>query len=91
MLNCWSKRTLTLDSRILVLKTFVVSLFIHILNTTFISTTQIDLIQKLCIDFLWKGKPKVHTATVIAPHDQGGLKMVCVKNLVHALHVKWVR
>ncbi len=63
MLNCWSKRTLTLDGQILLLKTFVVLLFIHVLNTTFISTTQIDLIQKLCIDFLWKRKPKVRTAS----------------------------
>ncbi len=91
VLHHWSKRTLTLDGWILVLKTFVVSLFIHVLNTTFISTTQIDLIQKLCIDFLWKGKPKVRTSTVIAPHDQGGLKMVCVKNIVNALHIKWVK
>ncbi len=52
VLNHWSKRTLTLDGQILVLKMFVVSLFIHVLNTTFISTTQIDLIQKLCINFL---------------------------------------
>ena len=91
VLNHWSKRTLTLDGQILVLKIFVVLLFIHVLNTTFISTAQIDLIQKLCLDFLWKGKPRVKISTIMAPYNQGGLKMVCVKNIVHALHVKWVK
>ena len=28
---------------------------------------------------------------ITTPYDQGGLKMVCVKSIVHALHVKWMK
>ncbi len=28
---------------------------------------------------------------ITAPHNQGSLKIVCVKNIVYALHVKWIK
>ena len=47
------RRYLTLDARILVIKTFLFSVFIHVLNAVYIINEQIDLIQKLLSDFLW--------------------------------------
>ena len=51
VLGHWSKRSLTLNGQILVLKTFVVSLFIHILNTTFISPSQSGLDSETVLRF----------------------------------------
>ncbi len=48
----WSKRSLTLDARILVIKTFIFSIFVHILNTVSVTSAQIDTMQKMVTDFL---------------------------------------
>ncbi len=52
VLSHWRRRVLTLDVRILVLKTFAFSVFVHIINTAHIIGQQLDLIQKILNDFL---------------------------------------
>ncbi len=86
----WSKRNLTLDARILVVKTFLFSIFIHVLNMVYISSEQLEVIQKLIIDFLWKGRVKIKFSTMISPFENGGLKMLHIKNMVYNLRVKWM-
>ncbi len=54
-LQSWNKRQLTLTARVVVAKTFIASLFIHILNSVCIHTKQIQLIQQLLNDYLWRG------------------------------------
>ena len=44
-LNHWNKRKLSLFARITVAKTFIFSLFTHVLNTTWINNDQLHLIQ----------------------------------------------
>ena len=51
-INAWPNRNLTLKARVLVAKTFVFSLFVHILNSVYISMEQLDLLQKLLNNFL---------------------------------------
>ncbi len=85
----WNKRNLTLFTRVLVSKTFIVSIFIHTLNSVFVHTHQIQLIQQLLNDFLWRGRPRVCQSTACALLDDGGLNMMHVKNVVHGLRVKW--
>ncbi len=53
----WNKRHLTLPARVVVAKTFIASLFVHIVNSVHIHTHQIQIIQNLLNDFLWHGKP----------------------------------
>ncbi len=53
VLSRWSKRPLTLDARILVCKMFAFSIFTYVLNCIFISTHQLDIIQKALMDFVW--------------------------------------
>ena len=85
VISQWQRRSLTLDMRILVIKTFVFSVFVHVLNTVFISQYQIDLIQKLINGFLWRGWNKVQQSVMISSYDQGGLKILHVKNVIHEL------
>ncbi len=90
VLSKWSKRPLTLDARILVCKVFTFSVFTHVLNCVFISTYQLEIIQKALLDFVWKGKSCVHASVMMALYDCGGLQISCVKNVVHTLLVKWL-
>ncbi len=91
MSSRWSKQSLTLPAQIVVLKTFIFSIFVHLLNCVFLTNTQIEVIQKLLLDFLWKGKARLKMTTIMPPPSQGGLKMLHVKNVLHVLHVKWMK
>ena len=70
---------------------FIFSIFVHLLNCVFLTNTQIEVIQKLLLDFLWKGKARLKMTTIMPPPSQGGLKMLHVKNVLHVLHVKWMK
>ncbi len=71
----WRKHSLTLPARITILKTFIFSIFVHILNVVEITAAQIDTIQRILNDFLWRGKDRVKFACVCGSKDLGGLKM----------------
>ncbi len=86
----WRKCSLTLPARITVLKTFIFSVFVHVLNIVEITLAQIDTIQRILNDFLWRGKDRVKFMSVCGSWDMGGLKMLNVKNVVHVLQVKWM-
>ncbi len=81
----WNKCSLSLDARILVMKTFIFSVFVHILNTVFVATHQIVLLQRIVNDFLWKSCSKVKLSVITTPMCNGGLKMLHVKNIIHNL------
>ena len=80
---------MTLTAGVVVAKTFIASLFIHVLNLVCIHTKQIQLIQQLLNDCLWRGHLKVQQTVMCAPLEDGGLNMIHIKNVVHGLRVKW--
>ena len=41
-------------------------------------------------DFLWHGQNKLQQLLMCAPMKLGGLNILHVKNVIHALRVKWV-
>ncbi len=88
-IQSWNKRHLTLMGKVLVAKTFIVSLFVHMMNTTFLQTQQLQFIQQLLSDFIWKGHAKVKNSVAYAPILDGGLNMLHIKNQSHCLYVKW--
>ncbi len=90
-MNKWNNQHLTLDARILVSKTFIFSVFTHILNVTYITGSQIELIQKIVSDFVWKGRNKVCLSVMSVEYVMGGMKMLNVRNVVHGLSVKWMK
>ncbi len=81
----WSKCSLTLDARILVIKTFIFSLFVHVLNCTIITVSQLDLVQKLCTNFLWRGRLKIQYSVICSSYENGGMNMLHVKATLNAL------
>ncbi len=89
-IRVWSSHTLTLKARVTVEKTFIYSLFIHVLNVVYIRNDQLELLQKLLNDFLWHGKNKIKNKLNTSPNKNGGMNMIHVKNSVHCLWVKWM-
>ena len=62
----WNKRHLILMGKVLVAKTFIASLFVHVMNTTFLQTQQLQFIQQLLSDFIWQGCAKVKNSVCCA-------------------------
>ncbi len=89
-IQAWSSRSLTLKARVIVAKTFIFSLFTHILNTVYITNNQLEIIQKILNEFLWRGWNKIKPSVIMSPETHGGLNMIHVKNAVHCLWVKWI-
>ena len=87
----WNKYFLTLDAHILVAKTFIFSIFVHIITTVSIKAEQLDVIQKLLLDFIWRGRSRVKMSVFAAPLELGGMKMLYICNVVHTLRVKWMK
>ncbi len=52
----WRECKLTIPARITVLKCMILSVAIHILSTTHNSSEQLQILQKMCNDFVWHGQ-----------------------------------
>lgn len=52
ILNKWAKQNLTLDAKILIVKTFAFSVFTHVLNCTYVTVHQLEIIQKILNKFV---------------------------------------
>ncbi len=86
----WVKCPLTLDARILVTKVFAFSVLTHVLNCSYITMHQMEIVQKTLNDFVWHGKPRLSFSVMTAKYQQGGMQMLNVKNVYHVLKVKWM-
>ncbi len=88
IISRWTSRNLSLDVRILVSKIFVFSVFTHVLNVVYITNAQIDLIQKLLNEFLWRGQNKIRPTVMYSSYHLGGMNMLWVRDVIHNLKVK---
>ena len=86
----WSKRNLSLPAKVLVSKTFIFSTFVHICNYSWITNDQIKTIQSILNDFIWNKKNKINQSVMCSSVLDGGLNMIHVKNVIHAMRVKWL-
>ncbi len=89
-LKKWGAQNLTLQAKVLVLKTFVFSLFTHMLNVVYISQEQLETIHKILNDFLWGGWNQIKHSVACSDVCKGGLNMINIKNTVHVLWLKWM-
>ena len=93
ILLAWSKRSLVLLGKILVINTLIVPLFTH--RLMIVCTPQkmhFNNFRHLILRFLWEGKkPKIAYEKLIRSVDQGGLNLVDLELKDSALKTKWVQ
>ena len=94
--NTWAKRNLTIIGKILILKTFGISLFIHLINSIGITPQKIKKINQIMFHFLWKkpGKEgrvteKVKRSVLCNNLSEGGLKMINLDLFQTGFLLKW--
>ena len=77
ILKLWKLRNLSVEGRIVVFKSLVISKLIHLALVTEIPTSTTNLLIKVQIEFAWKGKKtKIQTRTLCKDYENGELKKV---------------
>ena len=47
-------------------------------------------VNKLVYGFIWNGPDRVKREVMVKQYDDGGLKMLCLKSLLHVQKIKWI-
>ena len=83
VLKLWRFRNLTLEGKITIFKTLVISKIVFLLHVMIISTEIIISIEKMQKEFLWNGKcPKIKHQNICSNYEMGGLKNVDIKSKI---------
>ena len=76
-LNVWNTRILTLEGRILIVKTLGISKIVYLSLIATVPNSILNEIQKIQKTFLWySAKPKINHKTFCNTFEEGGLKNV---------------
>ena len=89
----WSTRNVSLNGRVMILKTKLLSQIINICSLLHVPNTFICEVDKLFFEFLWgkEKRPKIKRDVVVNDKSNGGMRMVDFKNMVKALKISWVK
>ena len=85
-------RQLTLEGKITVFKSLVISIVIRLLLNTNLHNNTIDLMYKIQKNFIWQGKKaKTKYSTLCNGYKNGGLKNVGLRNKITSIQCSWVK
>ena len=93
VINLWKKRILTPIGKITVLKTIILSKFIHLFRSLPPPLDYlIKQITKIMFSFMWDGKPdKISRTTLVQDKENGGMEMLNLGSFIKGLQINWVR
>ena len=89
MLFPWKHRKLTLNGRVLILKSLAVSQIIHLASLLPFPDDLSQEIEQMIYEFLWNGKThKVKKDVIIQDFKEGGHKMIDIRSLIMTQKLK---
>ena len=93
IINHWNKRYLTPLGKITVIKTFIISKFIHVASIIpSPKKEKLKDLERMILNFLWDNKPaKVKLKQITQPYQNGGLQMINITSFFQALKISWIR
>ena len=92
ILKLWKLRNFTIEGRIVLFKSLAISKPIHLALVTKIPTSIINLLTKLQMKLIWKGKnPKIKSSTLCNEYGYGGQKNVDIFSKVVSLQYSWIK
>ena len=85
-------RQLTLEGRIVVLKSLTTSKVIHFLLITKLHNNAIDIKYKIQKNFIWQGNnAKIKPSALCNGYEKGGLKNIDLRNKIIIMQCSWVK
>ena len=98
LIKTWEKRNLSLIGKVHIIKTFLLSQIIYIMQALILQDDVLKTINTFIFKFLWKKKfsnrkvfEKVHRDVLCNGYEIGGLKMINVIDLQHSFIIKWIK
>ena len=92
ILKLWKLRNLTIEGGIVVFKSLATLKLIHLTLVTEIPTSTINLLTKIQMKFIWKGKnPKIKNSTLCNDYKYGELKNVDIFSKFVSLQGSWIK
>ena len=91
-LNMWRARKLSLKGKIMIIKTLILPQIQFLFALIHMDSKILQHIDTILFQFLWNGKPaKIKRSTMIAPIEQGGLKMIDTHEVHNASKIGWIK
>ena len=92
VVNSWSYRQLTPLGKIIVIKSLILSKFVHLFISIPVTKTILQEIETLIYTYFWGGKPdKVSRKDICRTYLKGGLEMINLYNFVKSLQLGWLK
>jgi exonuclease III len=93
----WSKRDLSIQGKVVVIKTFLVSPLLYVMQSIGMPSIVLNQINRLLYKFLWQRKhsnkrafEKVKRKVMEADYKDGGVKMVNVHEIQKCFYLQWM-
>ena len=86
-LRIWRWRDLTIIGRIQIVKTFIISIFLHRASLKSVNKDFVEDVNKIIFDFIWKGKDKVKRSALISDLEDGGLKAPYLDSIIETQRI----
>ena len=89
----WSKRSLSLYGKIIIIKTFGMSQLVYSLSNLPSPPSEfLKQIERVNFSFVWDDKPdKIKRDVLYKPYEEGGLKMVNIQLFNESLKLAWIK
>ena len=96
IITAWEKRNLSIVGKVCVIKTFLISQLVYIMQALVVPDSVLTQVNRLLFRFLWRRKDcnrkafeKVKRNVVCSDLENGGLGMIDVKQMQTAFLLQW--
>ena len=87
-LNRWKGRNLTINGRMIIIKTFAISQLIFSSQFQIIRPKDLRRIEHLCYTFMWNGRDRVRRTTIKSERQNGGINGIDVESFFRSIAVR---
>ena len=87
-LNRWKARYLTINGKMIIVKTFAISQLIFTSQFQTIRPKELKKIEHLCYSFIWNGTDRVKRCYLKSGRDEGGINGIDVESFFHSIAVR---
>ena len=92
VLKIWRMRNLTLEGKVIVFKTLVLSKIVHLCLTSVVPKQIIEEIENVQKSFFWsQSTPKIKPSTLCNSVRRSGLTNVYIKTKIANLQCSWIK
>ena len=97
LIALWSKRNLSISGKLVIIKTFLLSQLVFLMQSLSLPENVLNSINSLFFRYIWKKKntntrafEKVKRTTLCNSFDKGGINMINVKDMQNSFLLSWI-